>query len=68
MKPGRDKLSLRIDDPIDAAFESFADVEDPVALEDELAVAHQRMLLALIADDPRCLDLRAHALSPPPGP
>jgi hypothetical protein len=61
---GRNELSFGVDHPIDAAFESFADVQNPVALEHDLCVSQERMLAALMADDPRRLDLGTHAVSP----
>src|SRR5207237_9802362 len=60
----RDQLSPGVDDPIDAALESLADVNDPVALEDELCIAQERVLASRMTHDPSRLDLRAHAVSP----
>src|SRR5262245_52185122 len=63
---GRNQLALRIDDPVDLAFESFADVEDLVALEHEFPVADEGVMPALMAYDPRRLDFGAHAVSTRP--
>src|SRR5262245_27434946 len=63
---GRNQLALRIDDPVDLAFESFADVEDLVALEHEFSIADESMMPALMAHDPRRLDFGAHAVSTRP--
>src|SRR5262249_50863048 len=60
---GRKQLALSIDDPVDSAFECFADVEDPVALEPEFSVAKEGVMPALMAHDPRRLDFGAHAVS-----
>src|SRR5262249_21989151 len=62
----RKELSLGVDDPIDLAFESFADVEDLVALEHEFPVADEGVMPALMAHDPRRLDFGAHAFSTRP--
>src|SRR5262249_50838341 len=58
------EFALGIDDAVDAAFESFSDVEDPVVLEDDLAVAQERVMTALMAHHPRRLDPAAHAVFP----
>src|SRR5215469_17963731 len=60
---GRNQLSLGVDDLVDFAFECFADVEDPVALEHEFSVADEGVMPALMAHDPRRLDFGAHAVS-----
>ncbi len=64
---GRNQLALCADDPVDLAVESFADVEDLVALEDELSVADEGVMPTLMAHDPRRLDFGAHAVSPRSG-
>jgi hypothetical protein len=38
-------------------------MEDPAALEDELAIADERMMISLMADDPGRFDFGAHAVS-----
>src|SRR5262245_38711066 len=58
------EFALGIDGAVDAAFESLSDVEDPVVLEDDLAVAQERVMTALMAHHPRRLDLAAHVFSP----
>jgi hypothetical protein len=65
-EPWRDQLAHRIDGLVHAAFEAFADVQDFVALEDDLSVAHQRVLASFVGNDPSRCDLRAHVRSSPP--
>src|SRR5262249_45718765 len=60
---GRKELALRIDDPVDLAFESLADVEDLVALEHDFSVANEGVMPALAAHDPRRIDFGTHAVS-----
>ncbi len=63
---GRNQLALCIDDPVDLAFESFADVEDSGALEHEFSVADEGVVPALASYDPRRLDFGAHSFSTRP--
>jgi len=63
---GRKELSLGVDDLVDLAVESFADVEDLVPLEHEFSVVDEGVMPALMAHDPRRLDFGAHAFSTRP--
>src|SRR5262249_48391041 len=60
------EFALGVDGAVDAAFEFLSDVEDPVVLEDNLAVAQERVMTALMAHHPCRLDLAAHVFSPRP--
>src|SRR5262249_28370397 len=61
---GSDELIRGLDRAVDPPFEALTDVQDPVALEDDLAVPVEGMPALVVADDPGCRDSRAHGLRP----
>src|SRR5690242_7841991 len=64
----RDELAGGIDRGIGGAIEGFPDLDDPVALENDDAVADQPMASALMADDPARSDDSPHDDSLPAQP
>ena len=62
-EPGADQLATRVDLPVDGAIEAGADVDDPILLEHDDAVADQRVGTGRVADDPAAPDERPHQAS-----
>src|SRR4029077_4463279 len=55
-----DQLAARIDGPINRAIKGLANMEDVFAFVDDDTVLQQRVPVAVVRDDPFCLDQRPH--------